>query len=91
MLLTRRTFKAHSILEVLRGGRRVEGPLPPKCAAALGCDNDYKSVCDGVRMDGKWQYQPVCEGPSRCGSVEARMFVPEHHHLHLSLITTRLL
>lgn len=41
------------LIEVLRRSRRVEGSPPSKCAAALGCDNDCLSVCDGVRMDGK--------------------------------------
>ena len=54
-------------LEVLRGGSDMEWIPPSECVAAARGDNDRHSTHDGIRMDGTWYCQRVCQGTSRCG------------------------
>ena len=35
----------------------MESPLPSKCVAIVGSDNEWQSVHDGIRMDGQWEHQ----------------------------------
>ena len=46
-----------SCTEVLQGGFDLELSPPFECVAAVGRDDDQGSVCNGIRMDGKWQHQ----------------------------------
>lgn len=43
--------------EVLQGGGDVEGSLPSERAAPVRGDNDPQPICDGIGMDGQWEYQ----------------------------------
>jgi hypothetical protein len=69
----------------------VENPSSSKRVAAVGCDDDRDPVCDGVRMDGKWEHHPVHEGKYQSGSVGACMSLVQGPHLHLVLMIARLL
>jgi hypothetical protein len=40
----------------------MESPPPPECTATVRRDDDRESVCDGIRVDDKWQYHRVHEG-----------------------------
>ena len=62
-----------SCTEFLQGGFDLELSPPSKHIAVVGCDDDRDSVRNGVRMDGKWQYQRVREDEWGRRSVEARM------------------
>ena len=44
-------------VEVLQGGRCVEGLRSPKCAAIVGCDNYKGPLCDGISVGGEWKHQ----------------------------------
>ena len=39
--------------EVLQGGHDMEGPSSSERVAAVRCDDDRESVCDGIGVDGK--------------------------------------
>jgi len=54
-------------LEVLQGGYDMEWTSPSECVAAVRGGNDQLSTRDGVRMDGVWYCQRVCQGTSRRG------------------------
>jgi hypothetical protein len=64
----------------------VEVPPPSERAAVVGRNDDRESVRNGIRVDGKRQHQPVCEGKYRHGSVGTRMLFVQSPYLHLSLI-----
>jgi hypothetical protein len=64
----------------------VEVPPPSERAAVVGRNDDRESVRDGIRVDGKRQYQPVCEGKCRHGSVGTRMLFVQRSYIHLSLM-----
>ena len=40
--------------DILQGGCDMEGPSSSKCVATAGCDHDWESVHDGIRVDGGW-------------------------------------
>ena len=48
-----------TIVEVLQGGSDMGGSLSSKCAATLRGNNGRPPICDGIRVDGKWEYQSV--------------------------------
>ena len=48
--------------DVLQGSCNMEEPPPPKCAPAIGSDDGEKGLCDGLRMDDKWEHQRVRQG-----------------------------
>ena len=48
--------------DVLQGSHNVEEPLPSERAPAVGGDNGEKAVCNGLRVDGQWEYQRVRRG-----------------------------
>ena len=75
---------------VLQGGRDMEDTSSPECVATVRCDDDQRSgsVCDGIGVDGEWEYQRVPDGASRCQSAEARMFLIQGLHPHLTLSFT---
>ena len=52
----------HNPAEVLQGVRNVENSSPSERVATTRSHNDWDPVCDGVRMDDEWKYQPICEG-----------------------------
>ena len=56
-------------VDVLQGSHNVEKPLPSECAPAVGGDNGEKTLRNGLRMDGQWEYQPVHRGTQGCKSV----------------------
>jgi len=45
--------------EVLQGGCDVENSPPPERAATVGSYNGRSSVCDGIGVDGEWEYQRI--------------------------------
>jgi len=45
----------------------MEWTSPSECVAAVRGGNDQLSTRDGVRMDGVWYCQRVCQGTSRRG------------------------
>ena len=51
--------------EVLQGGDKVEIPQPSKRVTAPGRDYGKGTICDGLRMDGKWEHQRVHQVPCR--------------------------
>ena len=50
--------------EVLQGGHNLESSSTSERVAITRGDNDRKQVRYGVGVDGKREYQRVCEGPS---------------------------
>ena len=52
--------------EILQGGNDMEDPSSSERIAIIRRDGDRKSapVRDGVRMDGEWECERVCEGTS---------------------------
>ena len=46
-------------IEVLQGGYDMESPSPPECTPAVGSHDIRDPVCDGIRVDGKWEYSHV--------------------------------
>lgn len=40
-------------VEVLRGGHRMEGPLPSEHPPAIRRDGDHESICNGIGVDGE--------------------------------------
>ena len=50
------------------------GTLSSKRFTANWSDDDQYQIRDGVRIDGKWEYQRVFEDASRCRSVRTGMF-----------------
>ena len=66
----------------------MEGPSSSERVAAVRCDDDRESVCDGIGVDGKWEHQPVCEGRCQRGSVGACMFLIQDPYFHLALTIT---
>ena len=77
--------------EILQGGRDVEDAPSSERVAARRCDNDKKTVREGVRVDGEWKHQHVFEGASRCESVRACTCSVRGPHLHSVLTYTWLL
>jgi hypothetical protein len=71
--------------EVLQAGCDMELPSSSECVAAVGRDDEREPVCDGVEMDGKWQYHRVCEGGCDCKSVEACMSLVRRPCFYLPL------
>jgi len=63
--------------DILQGSHSVEEPLPSECAPTVGSDDGGKAVCDGLRMDGQWEYQRIHQGTWECKSVRACGF-PSH-------------
>ena len=53
-------------LEVLQGSNDMEYTAPYKRIGTGRCDDDRVSVCDGIRVDGEWEHQPVCGEKYRC-------------------------
>jgi len=43
--------------EVLQRGYDMEDPPAPECLAADRGDDVRDSVCDDIRLDGKWKHQ----------------------------------
>jgi len=58
-------------VEVLQGSYRVEGSRPSECDATIGNFGRQVStqVCDGIGVDGKWEYQSIREDPLGCEPV----------------------
>ena len=52
--------------EVLQGGNDMEHTASYKRIGTSRCDNDRVSVCDGIRVDGEWEHQHVCEEKYQC-------------------------
>ena len=50
--------------EILQGSCCVEGPPASECSAADRSDNVWDPICNDIRLDGKWEYQQLCEGTS---------------------------
>ena len=48
--------------DVLQRSCNMEGPPPSERAPAVGGDNGEKAVCNGLRVDGQWEYQRVRRG-----------------------------
>ena len=48
--------------DVLQGSCNVEESPPSKCAPAVGSDDEEKTLCNGFRMDGQWEYKRVRQG-----------------------------
>jgi len=46
-------------VEILQGGRNMENPSPPECAATPGSYNGRLPIRNGIRVDGKWEHQRV--------------------------------
>jgi len=44
----------------------MEFPSAPECPATAWSDDDWITVRDGVRLDGKRKHQRLCEGTPRC-------------------------
>ena len=57
--------------DVLQGGNDVEKPPSSKRAPVSGCADDEQPSCNGIRMDGQWQYKSVHQGQSRRKPVRA--------------------
>ena len=51
--------------EVLQGSDQVEIPQPSKHITTPGSDGGQGTICDGVRLDGKWEHHRVHWVPSR--------------------------
>ena len=60
---------------VLQGGRDTEKPSSSERATINGYYSDWRSARDGIGVDGEWEHQRICEGPSRCQSVGACAFL----------------
>jgi len=74
-----------SRIEVLQGGRDMEGSLSSKCATVVRRDDDRHSVRDGIRVDGERYHQRFCEGGQQRRSIETCM--PSlHSRLSSSLV-----
>ena len=52
----------------------MEGSQSPERSDAARGDGDRGSVRNGVRVDGIWQHQPVCDDTSGRESVRTREF-----------------
>jgi hypothetical protein len=66
----------------------MELPSSSECIAAVGRDDGRESVCDGVRVDDKWQHHRVCEDGCSRKSVEACMSFVQCPCFCLSLMVT---
>ena len=71
------TFVILTVLrvEILQGGGDVENPPAPKRAAVDGGDNVRDPLCNGIKMDGEWKYQRICQGPPECKPVTPGGFI----------------
>jgi hypothetical protein len=67
----------------------MEHPSSSERVAAVGRNDDRDPVCDGFRVDGKWEHQPVCEGGYQRGSVGAGMHFIQGSYLHLVFTITQ--
>ena len=63
-----------SCIEILQGGGYVENPSASQCVASDRSDDDGGSLCDGVGVDGKREYQRLREGKSGSKSAQACTF-----------------
>ena len=61
----------------------MEDPPPSEHTTAVRCDNVCGPASDGIGVDGAWNYQSVCEGERRCGSVGACEFFVHGSYSHL--------
>ena len=52
----------------------MEKPSPSERASTLGSDNGQQALCDGIGMDGQWQYQLVYQSTRGCEPVRACKF-----------------
>ena len=75
--------------DVLQGGCDMEDPSPSECAPAVGSDDGGKALCDGLGMDGQWEYHRVHRGTSGGKSVRACR-VSLSHWPHSSLMKSPL-
>ena len=58
-------------VDVLQGGNDVEKSPSSKRAPVFGCGNDRQPSCNGIGMDGQWQYKSVHQSQSRRKPVRA--------------------
>ena len=64
----------------------MESSPASKCPASDRSDDVQDPVRNGVRLDGKWEHQRLCEGTSGSKPVEAgRISVSESHYLRFEL------
>jgi serine/threonine protein kinase len=68
----------------------MEHPSSSKRVAAVGHNDDRDPVCDGIRVDGQWEHQPVCESTYQRGSAGACMPFIQGSYLHLAFTITQL-
>jgi hypothetical protein len=74
-----------SCIAVLQGRHDMEGPPSSECAAAVRRVDDRESLRDGIRVDGQWEHQSICEGGYRRRLVGTRVFFVPGPYFHLPL------
>ena len=67
----------NALTEVLQGGCDVEIPSTSECPTTNRNSNVGESIRDGIRLDGKREYQRIYQGASGGGSLQACGFYIE--------------